>query len=564
MVAPYGTYRLRLRLPEGGVYTMTQTANDMALVTMVDGQILGTWGTVGASEAQSDARAGTLVTSFSPDTEEAALSYQYSGFVRRYKPPSIYLGSAAQIVGQQERLVLRDMLFAACLLTAGLLFLGMFLFFGRKSQYIYFSLFCLCLMTNQLVTSVMPLTLLFPLSGAAVARIEYLTVLGVLACFALFVNAAFRGMFHKWVVRILIVGFVLYAACIAIWSPYTFTRMRDMYLAFRWVVAVYGIAMLLWKMRRPSPEQVLVLAGVLLFLAVSLAEDTIFRWILPYRFGNGFLTSCATVGVVFLNMVALSLAALRAERDLKEARLYEERLRQENRVLDRLDAMKNEFFSNISHEMKTPLTVMSVNAQVSKEMVKADMDRESIYAHLDVVTTEAMRLSRMVGNMLELGSLRESRADMERLLLSPLLVKTAAVCEVLVKKNGNRLALSVPEDLPPVYGSADRLAQVVVNLLSNAAAHTKNGLVELAAKARDGVVTVSVADTGTGVAAEILPRVFERYVRGKEGGAGLGLHICKEIIEQHGGAVTLENRPEGGCIVQFTLPTDSSGKEAIV
>lgn len=553
-VAPYGTYRLTLRLPAGGVYTMSQTANDMALVTMVDGQVLGTWGTVGASEEESDARAGTLVTSFSPDTDEVELSYQYSGFIRRYKPPSIYLGSAAQIAQQQERLVLRDTLFAACLFTAGLLFLGMFLFFGRKSQYVFFALFCLCLAADKLVTGVMPLTLLLPLSGASVARIEYLAVLGTMVCFALYVNAMFRGVFHKWARHIAVAIFILYAGCILLLPPYTFSGMRDVFLACRWAVDGYIVFMLLWKVRRPVPEQALVLAGALLFVAVNLAEKTVFRWVLSYRFGNGFLTACATVGVIFLNMVALSLAARRAERERDEARLRQRELDESNRMLDRLNQMKAELFTNLNHEMRTPLTVISVNAQVGKAMLEAGLGRETVTAKLDVVTQEAMRLGRLVNDAVELGGMQESRAGMERLALPPLLEKTGAVCELLVQKNGNRLALSVPRDLPPVVGSVDRLVQVVVNLLSNAAAHTQNGTIELAARAQDGIITVSVTDTGPGVPPDILPRVFERHVRGEAGGAGLGLPICKEIIEAHGGEITLENRLEGGCVVRFTLP----------
>ncbi len=558
-VAPYGTYRLSLLLQEDAVYAMSQTANDMALLTMADGQVLGKWGTVGASVEESRARGGALVTSFSPDTGEAELSYQYSGFIRRYKPPSIYLGSVEQIAAQQQRMILRDMLFVVCFFTAGLLFLGMFLFFGRRSQYLYFSLFCLCLMTEKLVTGILPLTVLLLLSGAAVARIEYLAVLYVLVFLALYANATFRGVFHRWAKYLILIGFALYTACVLLLHPYTFTEMRDGLLTFRWVVLLYGVGMLLWKVRKPQTDQGLALLGILLFAGVNLAEKTVFRWILPYRFGNGFLTSCISVGVIFLFMIALSLAARRAEQALEETRLREQTLREENRMLDRLNAMKTEFFTNVSHEMKTPLTVMSVNAQVSKAMVESGVDREMIYANLDVVTAETMRLSRMVNDMLELGNLQEGRA--ERLSLSPLLAKTAAVCEALVNKRGNRLRLSVPETLPPVEGSADRLIQVVVNLLSNAAIHTKDGLIELEARVQENEITVHVADTGTGVEEDLLPFVFERHVRGARGGSGLGLPICKEIIEQHGGAITLENRQDGGCIVRFTLPIANDGGE---
>lgn len=559
--ASFGTNRLRLLLPKDTVFTLSQSTNHMAITLIVDGQVLNVWGTVGATAEQSRAEAGTLLASFYTSTGEVDLSYQYSSFIRWYKPQSIEIGTAELIFSQNQQLMLRDMLFTACFFTAGLFALSIFLFFGRKSPYIWFALLCFCLMTEQLVTNTMPLTLLLPLRAEALARIEYLAVLGVLVCLVFYANALFRKTFHRWMGYLVGIVFALYAACILLLPPALFTGMRVLFLACTWVIALYGIVMMMRRVRKPTVEQTLILLGVLLLVAVGLTEQTILRWLLPYRLANGFLTHCATVGAIFLNMAALSLAALKAERELEKAHVRELALGEENRMLDRLSAMKTEFFTNVSHEMKTPLTVMSVNAQVAKAMVEQGVDRERVYESLDVVTAETLRLARMVNDMLELGSFRESQSSMEQIALSPLLIKTGAVCEPLVNKRGNRLVLSVPEALPPLWGNADRLIQVVVNLLSNAAMHTKDGVIELAARVQDGIIAVSITDTGTGIAEDLLPHVFERQVQSREGGSGLGLGICKEIIEQHGGAITLENRQDGGCIACFTLPIDDEEKE---
>lgn len=109
--------------------------------------------------------------------------------------------------------------------------------------------------------------------------------------------------------------------------------------------------------------------------------------------------------------------------------------------------------------------------------------------------------------------------------------------------------------LPLVDGNADMLVQVVVNLLSNANAHTNGDAITLAARSGAGEITVAVSDNGGGIPAWLLPHVFERYrTDGENRGTGLGLPICKDIVEKHGGKIAIDSVEGGGTSVQFTLP----------
>ncbi|MDR1078185.1 MAG: hypothetical protein LBL55_05940, partial [Propionibacteriaceae bacterium] len=189
-VVPFGTYRARLTLPEPGVYAMSQTTNDMALRVMVDGQVIGEHGQVGRTAEESRALAGPFITAFYVASADVELSYQYSGFVRHYGPPSVDLGISQLVVAQQERLVLRGTLFTACLLIVALLALGLYLFFGVEKAFLWLSLSCLALMIHSSTRGVMLLTLLWPISSVALARVEYLTLWCVMHTFFLYADAA--------------------------------------------------------------------------------------------------------------------------------------------------------------------------------------------------------------------------------------------------------------------------------------------------------------------------------------------------------------------------------------
>lgn len=126
----------------------------------------------------------------------------------------------------------------------------------------------------------------------------------------------------------------------------------------------------------------------------------------------------------------------------------------------------------------------------------------------------------------------------------------------LLARKGNTLEVRVEPGLPQVRGNAEQIGQVLINLLSNANRHMKNGTVTIRAEAVPGAVRVTVADTGEGISPELLSRVFQRFVRGDGEGTGLGLPICKDIVETHGGEIGIESELGGGTRVWFTLPEE--------
>jgi len=130
----------------------------------------------------------------------------------------------------------------------------------------------------------------------------------------------------------------------------------------------------------------------------------------------------------------------------------------------------------------------------------------------------------------------------------------------MLNKNQNRLEIRIEPGLPDICADPARISQVVVNLISNAVRFTTEGVITISAEREENQLVVCVSDTGVGVAPERLPLLFERYGGkqksggGQDTGTGLGLYICRHIVEQHGGTIWLESEEGKGTSVFFTLP----------
>jgi signal transduction histidine kinase len=271
----------------------------------------------------------------------------------------------------------------------------------------------------------------------------------------------------------------------------------------------------------------------------------------------------AMIGCIIIHMVALALDFSRSELELFRARLTEKELIESNRALDRLNNIKNRFISDVSHEMKTPLTVMSINAQIIKAKLDAGTPGADNGARLDMISSESRRLGRMVEELLGMGGAQETGEVSDTVNIGDVLTKTARLFQTMSERKNNRLLAEIPEGLPAVTGNADKFTQVFVNILTNANEHTKDGEIRISASVDNDIgdtVAITVSDTGEGIPADILPNIFERYVTDGHG-AGLGLPICKEILERFGGDISIGSEPGKGTEVKISFPAIKKEKE---
>jgi signal transduction histidine kinase len=254
-------------------------------------------------------------------------------------------------------------------------------------------------------------------------------------------------------------------------------------------------------------------------------------------------------------MLMLSQLAMLSQ-DYTEARRRAKELEEENLVLDSLSEMKSHFWANMNHELRSPLMLIASGVGVIELLLKekAGDKREEIFDTLGSVKVEVERISRMAKETMELANLQGESFSMKKLDLGKLFRHTAKLYTKLLSTRENRLVFDIAENLPPVLGNADKLTQVLVNLLTNANTHTENGEITVKIFSASDMVTTEISDTGIGIAPELLADIFERHVKGElSSGAGMGLFISRAIVESHGGSIQLSSEPEKGTRASFSV-----------
>jgi PAS domain S-box-containing protein len=227
----------------------------------------------------------------------------------------------------------------------------------------------------------------------------------------------------------------------------------------------------------------------------------------------------------------------------------------------RAEQMKNEFFALVSHELRTPLTSIVGYTAVLREDLDADLIGRSAARHLSVVARNAHRLQRLVGDLLFVAQLEADNLGLQKSQIDLSQVAKDS-CEAGAPRAAELGVTVRVETVPaPIFGDADRLGQLIDNLLSNALKFTPaGGTVEVAVGLSDGAARLVVCDTGIGIADGELAQLFDRFFRASTArgraipGVGLGLSIVKALAEGHGGAVSVESTEGVGTKFVVTLP----------
>lgn len=218
-------------------------------------------------------------------------------------------------------------------------------------------------------------------------------------------------------------------------------------------------------------------------------------------------------------------------------------------VVAETEKLRSSLLSAVSHELRTPLTAIigSAGALLLNPAAGSGL--------LENIRDEAERLARLVHNLIETTRL-ESGAALKKELYPIEDVIGTALERCAKPLAGRRVDTDIPENLPLVALDPVLMELVFVNLFENAARHAPEASLDISARERLDVLEVSVADDGPGLKASDVERVFEKFYRAgaAPGGAGLGLAICKAVVEAHGGAIRAENRPGGGAVFRLTLP----------
>ena len=221
------------------------------------------------------------------------------------------------------------------------------------------------------------------------------------------------------------------------------------------------------------------------------------------------------------------------------------------------EQMRNALLSSVSHDLRTPLTVIAGSASSLLEGEK-NLDSATKQELAQSIYEEAKRLDRLVHNLLEMSRLQsgEVKINLEWHVLEEVI--GCALAQLDSQLRDHPVNINLPTDLPLMQIDALLLERVVINLLENFMKHTPPGApVEISGRIQDNELLLTVADNGPGLPVGQEERIFEKFYQvapGSARGAGLGLTICRSIIEAHKGRIWAANRPEGGAVFSFTIP----------
>jgi two-component system phosphate regulon sensor histidine kinase PhoR len=230
----------------------------------------------------------------------------------------------------------------------------------------------------------------------------------------------------------------------------------------------------------------------------------------------------------------------------------------------RLNELKSELMANVSHELKTPLSVVRMFAEMLRSNRVPSEERRHEY--LDIICRESERLTSLIDNVLDFSALERGRGPyrLRRGDLNEAVGRALDAFRYRGEQDGVEIQLHKPDELPPVLIDPEAIALAVINLLDNAIKYGGRTPVELKLSAKRSSVDIAVRDHGPGIPSDSLRRVFERFYRGPQSsptrGSGIGLSLVQHIAQAHGGRAWARNAPDGGAVVGFSIPAASSGE----
>ncbi|TVX89730.1 ATP-binding protein [Paenibacillus agilis] len=228
--------------------------------------------------------------------------------------------------------------------------------------------------------------------------------------------------------------------------------------------------------------------------------------------------------------------------------------------LQKADKLKDEFLANTSHELRTPLHGIMNIAQTVVTKEKAKMNERSV-KDMELLITISRRMSYTLNDLLDVARLQEHRIvlQQEPLHIQSIVPGVIGMLTYMIEGKPVQLKMDLEDSIPIVMADEKRLVQILYNLIHNALKFTNEGTVSVSAEVQDGHVIIHVSDTGIGMTKETQAKVFQRYEQGADGrsdgrGIGLGLNICKQLVELHGSALTIRSELDEGSAFSFGLP----------
>lgn len=578
----YATYRLIVQKPKSEKHlALNIKAMSTAYNLWVDGELLATNGVVGTSEDTMQPQYLTKRVFFTPQTESIEIVVQVANFKHRRGGmwESIELGTANQIIEKSERLTGLQMLLLGSLMIMGLYQIGLFAIRKRDSAPLYFGIFCLLIGTRSFMVGEASFYKIFPNINWEVAlKLEYISAYIGLPIFVKYVHKLYPKICSVKITTLSLVLGVISCSIVLLTSSKFYTQYLNIYQAVIFITIFYLIYVLILAILYKEKGSILISFGVI-FYALTVINDILYynEWI-----PSADLNIFGLFVFVFTHSFILSIKFSKSFSDvenrsgqLQEVNIsLEEKVRERTQALEefnrhlsranielfRMEESRRHLLSNISHDLRTPMT--SIQGYIEAFLDDVVVDPEEQRKYMQLIHTKTLGLNRLIHDLYQLSQLeaRQITFTFEYIDVRELVADIAQKYETDIENAELQFQLHslAPEENCMIYVDPGRLDQVFSNLIFNAIHFTpKGGRITLSCvrnknESMEEVIIIKVKDTGAGIEKEKLPYVFDRFYKvsgtrnTSAGGSGLGLAIAKEIVLSHAGQIWVESTPESG------------------
>lgn len=564
--ADYLSQRFIVEFPDrGDIYMLTfRLSGRHAMRVYVNGQLAGESGHPAVTKEDTEVWENNLVCYAAAEKGKMDIILQSAQFYHYKRGASLATLSVSRayqgffydnFAGKIKGLIVMGIL-----LCAAVLMFCIYLLQWERRVPLYFSLACFSMALRECIQSQVWTYFSF-LSGNISFMLEYLSMVLLTIFLTLYLAQSLTGVFWRVIKCIALGSSAVYGVCLILGDSIFYTSILIYYQILTIICIICAVFGVFWKISHPTKEQAAALYGIAVFYFAAVSDILMYNNMFRDLNKKVPLSEAAMLIFVLAQTVSIFLTNNRLIAEAKEA---EQRVTAEKESLENLNRMKTEFLGNISHELKTPLVVVSGYAQTTLQFVECsgEIDCEEVSRRMKLISSEAERLSLLVGQILDVTRIEEGRMKMDKSLchVDEIIYTTIETYYPILNKNDNRLEIHIEDVLPMINVDPMRISRVIVNLISNAIRFTVKGTIIVAAEKKYSHIVISVTDTGVGISPEKIPFIFERYNNrqksgeGRDTGTGLGLYICKYIIEEHCGKMWVKSEKGRGTKVSFTLP----------
>ncbi|MCB1158469.1 MAG: response regulator, partial [Leptospiraceae bacterium] len=563
----YASYRLVVYLPEIKDLALKLNRIGTAYKLFVNGSLLSEIGKVSTDPKDAQAYFYPQVIDIPNSNEkELEILLQVSNYHHRRGGilERIIIGKKKQIASMREANLSMDLFLVGSLLIMGFYHFGLFILRKKNRLALYFGILCSSLALNSLMFGERYFYRLF--SGFPYnwgVTLEFLTFNSAVPAFLLFISEVFPEEINKKIIKPILTSCVIVLSIILFFPPRLLTFVINISYIHIITVVIYAIYIMILASIHKREGAKIFLSGFIIF-ALFIVNDILY---VTNIIRTAQLVPLGFFWFIFSQSFFLSM---RFSSAFSTVEILSNDLEKQNRRLQQLDKLKDEFLSNTSHELRTPLNGIIGLAESLLDGI-AGQPNSIAKNNLKLIVSSGKRLSSLVNDILDFSKLRnhELHLQLKPVDLQSLTEVVLTMSKPLILNKSLSLLNHIPSDVPLIFADENRLQQIMFNLIGNAIKFTEEGEVIVGIKnskdpsihnPKPSFLTVYVQDTGIGIPRERIDSIFQTFeqvdasIERKYGGTGLGLAVTRKLIELHGGKIWAESELGIGSTFYFTLP----------